>query len=40
MITYEQALTANHFEHVSLKNADGTVARHIGQHEQAMREGP
>jgi len=27
MITYEQAMTANHFEHVTLKNADGTPVR-------------
>lgn len=27
MITYEQALTANHFEHRTLKNADGTPVR-------------
>lgn len=27
MITYEQAMTANHFEHVSEKNADGTPVR-------------
>lgn len=27
MITYDEALTANNFEHVSLKNADGTPLR-------------
>jgi hypothetical protein len=27
MITYEEALGASHFEHVTLKNADGTPVR-------------
>jgi len=27
MITYEQALTANRFQHLTLKNADGTPVR-------------
>lgn len=27
MITFEQALTARNFEHVTLKNADGTPLR-------------
>lgn len=27
MITYEEALGASHFEHVTMKNADGTPVR-------------
>lgn len=27
MITYEQAMTASHFEHVTLKNKDNTPVR-------------
>lgn len=40
MITYEQALTARHFEHRTLKNSDGTPlrARRNGQTKVWKRE--